>query len=61
MIGERQIIYSAGLFDYLSDRSFAALLGTLYEALAGGGQLLIGNVDVSNPTRYFMEYFAEWF
>ncbi len=61
MIGQRQIIYSAGLFDYLSDRSFAALLATLYEALERGGQLFIGNVDVSNPTRYFMEYFAEWF
>jgi hypothetical protein len=61
MIGERQIIYSAGLFDYLSDRSFAALLATLYDALERGGQLFIGNVDVSNPTRYFMEYFAEWF
>ena len=60
-MGARQLIYSAGLFDYLSDRSFAALLGALYEAAAPGGQLLIGNVDVSNPTRYFMEYFAEWF
>ena len=60
-MGPRQLIYSAGLFDYLSDRSFTALLGALYEAATPGGQLLIGNVDVSNPTRYFMEYFAEWF
>jgi len=60
-MGHRQLIYSAGLFDYLSDRSFSALLGTLYEAIPSGGQLLVGNVDVSNPTRYFMEYFAEWF
>ena len=60
-LGPRQLIYSAGLFDYLSDRSFTALLGALFGALAPGGQMLIGNVDVSNPTRYFMEYFAEWF
>jgi hypothetical protein len=60
-MGPRQLIYSAGLFDYLSDRSFTALLGALHEALAPGGQMLVGNVDVSNPTRYFMEYFAEWF
>lgn len=60
-MGARQLIYSAGLFDYLSDRSFSALLGTLYEAVPSGGQLLIGNVDIGNPTRYFMEYFAEWF
>lgn len=60
-LGQRHVIYSAGLFDYLSERSFAALLGALYGAIAPGGQLLVGNVDVSNPTRYFMEYFAEWF
>jgi extracellular factor (EF) 3-hydroxypalmitic acid methyl ester biosynthesis protein len=60
-MGQRQLIYSAGLFDYLSDRSFSALLGTLYDAIPKGGQLLIGNVDIGNPTRYFMEYFAEWF
>lgn len=61
MLGQRHVIYSAGLFDYLSERSFTALLGALYSAVAPGGQMLIGNVDVSNPTRYFMEYFAEWF
>ena len=60
-MGARQLIYSAGLFDYLSDRSFVALLSALYEGAEEGGQLLIGNVDQSNPTRYFMEYFAEWF
>lgn len=60
-LGPRHAIYSAGLFDYLSERSFTALLGALYGAVSPGGQLLVGNVDVSNPTRYFMEYFAEWF
>lgn len=61
VLGPRHVIYSAGLFDYLSERSFTALLGALYSAVAPGGQMLVGNVDVSNPTRYFMEYFAEWF
>ena len=60
-MGARQLIYSAGLFDYLSDRSFVALLSALYEGAEEGGQILVGNVDQSNPTRYFMEYFAEWF
>lgn len=60
-LGAQKMIYSAGLFDYLSDRSFAALLFTLYQGVAPGGQLLVGNVDIGNPTRYFMEYFAEWF
>ncbi len=60
-MGSRQLIYSAGLFDYLSDRSFVALLSALYDGVDEGGQILVGNVDQSNPTRYFMEYFAEWF
>jgi extracellular factor (EF) 3-hydroxypalmitic acid methyl ester biosynthesis protein len=60
-IDSRHLIYSAGLFDYLSDRSFVALLSTLYDGVIEGGQLLVGNVNVTNPTRYFMEYFAEWF
>lgn len=60
-LGERDLIYSAGLFDYLSDRSFAALLSAIYGAIAPSGKVLVGNVDVSNPTRYFMEYFLDWF
>lgn len=60
-LGPRDLIYSAGLFDYLSERSFSTLLQALYDAIVPGGQLLVGNVDVSNPTRYFMEYFGEWF
>ncbi len=60
-LGPRDLIYSAGLFDYLSDRSFATLLSALYDAVVPGGSLVIGNVNVNNPTRYFMEYFLEWF
>jgi extracellular factor (EF) 3-hydroxypalmitic acid methyl ester biosynthesis protein len=60
-LGPRDLIYSAGLFDYLSERSFQALLSGLYDALRPGGMLLIGNVDISNPTRYLMEYFGEWY
>jgi extracellular factor (EF) 3-hydroxypalmitic acid methyl ester biosynthesis protein len=60
-LGPRDLIYSAGLFDYLSERSFVALLSGLYDAVSPGGSLIIGNVDISNPTRYLMEYFGEWF
>jgi extracellular factor (EF) 3-hydroxypalmitic acid methyl ester biosynthesis protein len=60
-LGERDLIYSAGLFDYLDRKSFAALLGGLYEALAPGGHLCVGNVGSHNPTRYAMEYLLDWF
>jgi len=60
-LGERALIYSAGLFDYLSEPTFARLLGSLYEALVPGGLLLVGNVAAHNPSRWPMEYYVEWF
>jgi len=60
-LGERDFIYSAGLFDYLNHRSFQALLSVLYEALAPSGHLIIGNVATHNPSRIFMEYSLDWF
>lgn len=60
-LGERDLIYSAGLFDYLNQRSFSALLAGLYDALAPGGHLCVGNVGSHNPTRYTMEYLLDWF
>ncbi len=60
-LGQRDFVYSAGLFDYLNQRSFSALLGALYGTLVPGGQLAIGNVAANNPTRWFMEYCLDWF
>ncbi len=60
-LGERELIYSAGLFDYLSDRTFGALLTSLYGALAENGKVLIGNVAAHNPSRWMMEYYCDWF
>jgi len=60
-LGHFELIYSAGLFDYLDDRLFRRILSILYEALAEGGQLAIGNVATHNPSRWVMEYFADWF
>ncbi len=60
-LGERDLVYSAGLFDYLDGRSFSALLSVLYGTLAPTGQLIIGNYSVDNPSRYFMEYCLDWF
>lgn len=60
-LGECDLIYSAGLFDYLADRSFSALLAVLYGALREGGHLAIGNVAAHNPDRFVLEYLAEWY
>jgi hypothetical protein len=37
------------------------LLGTLYDALAPSGHLVIGNYSNENPSRYFMEYCLDWY
>jgi extracellular factor (EF) 3-hydroxypalmitic acid methyl ester biosynthesis protein len=60
-LGLSDLVYSAGLFDYLADRSFAALLAVLWGAVERGGTLLVGNVAAHNPDRWAMEYFTEWF
>jgi extracellular factor (EF) 3-hydroxypalmitic acid methyl ester biosynthesis protein len=54
------LIYSAGMFDYLGPRFFEAVSQRLFQALAPAGELLIGNVAADNPSRWIMEYFADW-
>ncbi len=61
-LGKRDLVYSAGLFDYLSDRSFEALLRALYEATAEDGHMYIGNVNLdTNTTKWSMEYASDWY
>jgi len=54
------IVYCAGLFDYLSDRICRRLLEVFYDLVAPGGLLVATNVDISNPSRNWMEYVLEW-
>jgi extracellular factor (EF) 3-hydroxypalmitic acid methyl ester biosynthesis protein len=50
-----------GLFDYLSTPVAKAVLEKLYQLLIPGGELVIGNFHVSNPSKYFMEYWGDWY
>ncbi|HVN71831.1 MAG TPA: hypothetical protein VMU10_07415 [Desulfomonilia bacterium] len=54
-------VYTAGLFDYLSDRASIRLIHKLYGFLKPGGLLVIGNFGPYNPQKFIMEYGAEWF
>jgi extracellular factor (EF) 3-hydroxypalmitic acid methyl ester biosynthesis protein len=54
------IVYCAGLFDYLSDRVCRRLMEIFYEMLAPGGLLIATNVEASNPARQMMEYLMDW-
>ncbi|SKA98345.1 Methyltransferase domain-containing protein [Prosthecobacter debontii] len=58
--GQYDVVYCAGLFDYLSDRICRRLLEIFYDMLAPGGLLIATNVHTSNPWRNWMEYLAEW-
>jgi extracellular factor (EF) 3-hydroxypalmitic acid methyl ester biosynthesis protein len=54
------LIYCAGLFDYLEDRICKKLMDYFYGLLAPGGLLVATNVTPSNPIINIMESFMEW-
>lgn len=55
------LVYCAGLFDYLSDKVCARLLGLFYQWVSPGGQVLATNVHPSNTALYLMEHILEWY
>jgi extracellular factor (EF) 3-hydroxypalmitic acid methyl ester biosynthesis protein len=58
--GRFSFLYSMGLFDYLTAPVAKVVLRRLYDLLEPGGELLVGNFHVSNPTRLYMEYLMDW-
>jgi len=54
------LIWSAGLFDYMNDKRFIFLLKQLYSHLKPDGFLYVGNFSDQNPTRKYMEIFGNW-
>ena len=38
-----------------------AVIDVLYQLLLPGGELVIGNFHVSNPSKIFMEYWGDWY
>ncbi|MBL8020492.1 MAG: cyclic nucleotide-binding domain-containing protein [Leptospirales bacterium] len=54
------IIYSAGLLDYLEDDEVTTMLNWMHTRLSGGG---IGIVSITNPDHYdrpFLKHILEW-
>jgi extracellular factor (EF) 3-hydroxypalmitic acid methyl ester biosynthesis protein len=54
------LVYCAGLFDYLPDRVCKRLTALLYESLAPGGLLLVTNVAPFCPNRGSLELILDW-
>jgi hypothetical protein len=54
------LIYSAGLFDYLGDRTAEALIRRLYSLLSKIGCFIVGNFAPDSHGRGFMDAFMDW-
>jgi extracellular factor (EF) 3-hydroxypalmitic acid methyl ester biosynthesis protein len=54
------LIYCAGLFDYLPDFVCQKLMTVLYSWLAPEAALVGTNVDPSNPIKKGMEHLLDW-
>jgi len=57
----QDLIYSVGLLDYLADRRARALVRRLYDQLAPGGMLIIGNMNETPLSNLWpMEFIVDW-
>ena len=58
---EADLIYCAGLFDYLTDKVCSRLMQMFYAWVVPGGLVVATNVHPNNRSRYFMEHILDWF
>ena len=57
----QDLIYSVGLFDYLTDRRATGLIRRLYDQLRPGGLLIIGNMNETSLSNMWpMEFITDW-
>jgi extracellular factor (EF) 3-hydroxypalmitic acid methyl ester biosynthesis protein len=54
------IVYCAGLFDYLSQRVCKRLVELFCTMIKPGGIVIVTNVAAANPRKAWMEYVMEW-
>lgn len=60
-LGPFDAIICCGLYDYLPLQIAQNLTAKLYRNLAPQGVAYIGNMGPENPSRFTMEYLAEWY
>ncbi len=57
----QDLVYSVGLLDYLTDRRAASLVRRLYDLLAPGGLMIIGNMNETSLSNLWpMEFLTDW-
>jgi SAM-dependent methyltransferase len=60
-LGSFDVIYSAGLYDYLSTKQAIRLTATLHRMLRPGGKLLLANFAPNLLDAGYMEAVQDWF
>ena len=60
LLSQPDMIYSAGLFDYFSDRTCRVLTKRLYAALRPRGTLLLCNMKAGTDMAWPLEFIADW-
>lgn len=60
IFSDLDLIYAAGLFDYLDDEAARQLVARAFGFLRSGGQLLVGNFLPDTYGRGYMEAFMKW-
>jgi SAM-dependent methyltransferase len=59
-LGEFDLVYSAGLFDYLNETDAAMVTKAMFRSLRSGGRLLIANFAPELCEIAYMEAFLDW-
>jgi len=59
-LGEFDLAYSTGLFDYLDFKTSSRLMQRMFGMLKPGGRLIIANFLEGVPDRGYMESFMAW-
>jgi SAM-dependent methyltransferase len=54
------LVWSAGLFDYMTDKLFVHLLTALLKVTKPGGEVVVGNFSDFNSSRDYMELLGHW-
>lgn len=55
------LVYCAGLFDYISDKICKRLVSLFYKQVTPGGLVIVTNVSKKHPVKGFLEHLQEWY
>jgi len=58
--GSQHFIFATGLFDYIREKRAQTLILSLYDLLADGGLLTIGNAIAPNQLFWATEFLVDW-